>query len=139
MDKQDAVNRGGYVFAKTTTFEEAFPMIASLTIVLEVRREGFTQPDPQTWRFTLENPPDEYIRCPRSPKDCKQGGWPLVALLCEMVAQKQTSRQAGGRCHGAEPMGRWDSRPCKAYFKADISITYKENGPAMDGLSSDNA
>jgi len=115
-----------YVSARSVAFARAFPMIASLSIRVEVRREGFTQPKPEVWSYSLENPPDEYIRCPRSPKDCKKGGWPITTLIREMVAQRETHRQVQGSCEGYEPMARRSGRPCKAYFKADIEIRYNE-------------
>jgi hypothetical protein len=125
MDKQDAMQRGLHPFVgPPTTFEAVFPMIGALDIVLEVRKEGAMQPNPSVRNFTLEDPPGEFIRCPRG-SSCRDGGWHIAGVLREMVDKRETSRRATGRCEGRET-GRGPSPRCVAYFIANIQITYKD-------------
>ena len=133
MDKQEAMDRGLHPFVgPPTTFAAAFPTIATLVITLEIREQGSTQPDPSTGFYSLDNPPGEFIRCPRG-SSCRNGGWHVADIIRDMVSKRESSRQARGTCEGQEPMGRGSFRRCKSYFTADIRLTFHEQQEAAQG------
>lgn len=122
MDRQDKVNSGTYVFAQPVPFEKAFPSIKSLQIKVEIRTGGPMDARPDIRYYTSQNPPGEYVRCPRS--SCTDGGWCIGDVLREMVAKGETSRKAGGICAGQERMNRSSFRKCLTLFSAEITIAY---------------
>ena len=123
MDKQDALEKGLYLFGQPTTFDKAFPTIANLKATVWIRQGGPMDESPQERHFSIGNPPGEYIRCAKI--GCTNGGWCIGDILRDMVAKKETHRKAGGICSGKQRMNRSMFRECLTHFMADIELSYK--------------
>ncbi len=123
MDKQDSVERGLFLFGQPTTFDKAFPTIATLKATVWIRQGGGMDGNPQERHFATGNPPGEYIRCPKI--GCTDGGWCIGDVLRDMVAKRETHRKAGGICSGKQRMNRSMFRECLTHFTSEIELTYK--------------
>lgn len=122
MDRQDQVESGAHLFGQPTPFAKAFPTIKNLQIKVEIRTGGPMDSRPDIRYYTIQNPPGEYIRCPRA--RCTDGGWSIGDILREMVVKGETNRKAGGICAGQERMNRSSFRKCLTLFSAEISVEY---------------
>jgi hypothetical protein len=125
MDKQDSVQKGLYLFGQPTTFSKAFPTVADFKITVWIRKGGREDGRPLRQPFTIDNPPGEFIRCPKS--DCVNGGWCIGDILREMVSKNETYRKTGGTCTGKQRMNRSATRDCLTDFEADIELVFNSN------------
>jgi hypothetical protein len=123
MDKQDAVDRGLFVFGESVSFSKAYPMVADLKVTVWIRTGGPMDGKPQERHFAIGNPPGEYIRCPKV--GCTDGGWCIGDALRDMTDKRETHRKTGGICSGKQRMGRSTFRACLTHFTAEIELTYK--------------
>ena len=78
---------------------------------------------PVIHHFSTAHPPAEFIACGRS--GCTGRGWRIADVLREMVAARESHREAGGICDGRERMSRSNYRSCLTHFEADIALTFK--------------
>lgn len=128
MDNQDQVDKGMFVFGQPVPFKQAFPTLADMKATVRIRVGGGMDGNPQTRHFSLDNPPGEYVRCPRA--GCTNGGWNIADAIREMVQKGETHRETGGICLGQERMNRRDFRKCLTHFEADIDLTFKDSDKA---------
>ncbi len=123
MDKQDRVERGLGIFERPVPFAQAFPAVAEMRITVAIRLGGPLDQKPQKRHFSVQNPPGEYVRCPRA--SCTDGGWCIGDVLREMVSKRETLHKTGGVCSGRQRMNRKEFRDCLADFEVEIHVTYK--------------
>ena len=119
---QDRLTEGQTIFGppQVTSFEKAFPQIATLKIVAtesghEVRYDDNTSTYDRI---------GEYINC--SNAFCN-GGFHIAPLVREMVAKMETHKEGYILCKGNEtsPKGRRIYKKCMNGLSVVIDITYK--------------
>jgi hypothetical protein len=120
MKASDVFRSTDFVFGKKVTFDEAFPEIADLKVVVLEHGDDWGGPTPRHYGKTV----GEYIDCHN--RLCFKGGFSLGSILREMVAAKETHREANKFCHGYEgsPKGNRRYRPCARLFNVTIDIVY---------------
>ncbi|SRR4030042_2765009 len=111
--------KGGLVFGRLTTFDEAFPEIESV----EVWVEQFNSNWKSYFSKERSNPPGEEVGC-HNPL-CHNGGFYVGGILRDMVLKRETWRKETSLCAGRERMSRGHFRPCLNSFKYEIKITYR--------------
>lgn len=113
-----------FLFGKKCTFEEAFPEIQDIDVV--VNETDFGNPV-RTRHYTRSDPPGEYLDCRNSL--CYNGGVCIGALIRQLVQNRETSLQERRPCQGYEgsPKGRRKYRSCLHYFEVSIKLKYKKD------------
>lgn len=120
---QDRLSEGQTIFGppQVTSFETAFPQIATLKIVAtESGHEVRYGDNTHTYTGSI----GEYINCSNAFCD---GGYHIAQLIREMVAKKETHRESTLLCKGNEtsPKGHRIYKKCMNGLSVDIEITYK--------------
>lgn len=119
----DVFRDTNYLFARKVSFDEAFPEIADLRVVIEERRQGISE-----WNRVRHYAMNigEHINCSNS--FCYNGGFPIGKILREMVRNKETCKNETATCQGYEgsPKGRRKYRNCINCFCISVNITYKK-------------
>jgi hypothetical protein len=104
------------------SFAEAFPSVASLTVVVEINGRG-VRGLKETSRFdatTLR----EYVDC-RDPR-CYGGGFQIGAVLRPMVWRTKEHEDGSSMCQGSEgSSARKRGISCMTQFTYNIDIVYK--------------
>ena len=110
-------------FTRRGTFEEVFPNIKEVSVIVEQAKYGRDSP---VSRQYSKNDLSEYIDCTNPV--CYNGGISIGNILRKMVNERQTHFEGGQLCQGYEgsPKGRRKYNKCPVYFKIDINIKYKE-------------
>ena len=123
MKASDVFRETDYVFSKKVSFEEAFPEIADLKVVVEEDGHGVHE-----WNRTRHygKGVGEYIDCSNSL--CYNGGFSLGNILREMVRNRETHKETTEICQGYEgsPKGQRRYRSCLNHFKITVDIVFKE-------------
>ena len=112
------------LFGKITDFDEAFPEIDNVTIVVEQYGDGVNK-----WNQTQhrhKHSAGEYFDC--SNPRCYNGGIRTGLILREMVRKRTRHHEESRSCQGYEgsPKGRRNYGPCFNSFKVTVDIEYKE-------------
>ena len=113
-----------FVFSRKASFQEAFPEIADLKVVVEQDGDGVRE-----WnrvRYLGRDSAEEYVDC--SNPLCYNGGFRLGETLRAMASAKETHKEETAVCQGYEgsPKGRRRYRSCMNFFKFTVDITYKD-------------
>jgi len=120
----DVFRESNFVFSQKVSFEEAFPEIADLKVIVEESGHGVRE-----WNRVRHYGKNigEYIDC--SNPLCYNGGFSLGSILREMVRKRETHREETAICQGYEgsPKGRRKYRDCMNFFKITVDIQYKPN------------
>jgi len=121
----DVFRETNFVFAKKSSFDEAFPEIEELTVEVEASGQGIKDWN-QKSVYHKENFPGEYIDC-HNPL-CYNGGFSIGSILRGMVSKKQTKLKTFEVCRGYEgsPKGRIKYRDCVNSFEIKVTIKYKK-------------
>jgi hypothetical protein len=132
----DVFRETNFLFAKKTSFAEAFPEILQVTVEVEESGTGvssgiFGNQQTRLTRYT-ETSLGEYADC--SNRLCFNGGIDIGSMLREAVREQKTEFGGTGRCQGYEgsPGGRRKHRECMNYFKVRGEITYKGKATAKE-------
>ncbi len=133
MSKRDRRGKASDIFAKsdflfaekTSSFEKAFPTIASFQVRVEEDGRGV-----ERWnhvRHYGRNQVGEYLDC--SNPLCYGGGFHLGNMVRTMEYSRTTHEQDTFFCNGYEgsPKGRKRYGPCMNSFNATIDVEYKED------------
>jgi hypothetical protein len=115
-----------FIPRKPTTFETAFPQIATMRLEVE-RGEGanrFSNP----MVYTEESPPDRILPCDNPL--CYRGGCDVQRFLSGVVAGHEVEVERMLFCQGYEgsPKGRKNYGPCDTRYKVKVKIAYKSAG-----------
>ena len=125
----DVFRDTNYVFSRKVSFKEAFPEIASLSIVVEEDGHGVRE-----WNRVRHYGMNvgEFVDCSNSL--CYNGGFSIGEILREMVRKKETHKEETAICKGYEgsPKGRRKYRNCINSFDITVDITYKEESETED-------
>ena len=123
MKASELFNKSNPFFAKKVSFEEAFPKIEDVKIVVE--EDG---KDVRDWNRKSHYGRDvgEFIDC--SNLICYGGGFSIGSILRDMVRENKTHAEERKFCKGYEgsPKGRDKYRDCINSFKVTVDIIYKE-------------
>ena len=128
MSKQDRkkatekFEESEFVFGSKITFEEAFPSIDDLKVI--VTEAGKTKSrSPETRKYT--KPIGEYIDC-TNPL-CNGGGFSIANIIKGMVKDKETHCETTEVCKGSEgsPKGVKIYGPCMNSFQVKVEVKYK--------------
>ena len=122
---QDVFNSSNFVFSKkTSSFDEAFPEIADITINILENGEGVNQYNKER-TYPKQYLPGEYINC--SNNLCYNGGFSIGNIIRDMIRNEQTELEISKLCQGNEgsPKGRRIYRKCLNFFKIKIKLKYK--------------
>jgi hypothetical protein len=110
------------LFGRKVSFAEAFPMIASVAVAVEIDGRG-VRGLKETRHFDAGNL-GEYMDC-RDPR-CYGGGFSIGQVLHNMVSKKQTHFEGWSRCQGQEGGSqRRRGSPCITQFDYRVDIVYK--------------
>jgi hypothetical protein len=113
--------KGGLVFGREVTFDEAFPEIENV----EARVEGFRPEWKLYFNKKRSNPPGEYVKC-HNPLCQGEGFW-IGGILRDMISKREAQRMGTTPCGGRERLSRGHFRPCLNSFKYEIMIEYKSS------------
>lgn len=127
----DVFNEANLLFSKKVPFNEAFPDIESISVIVKEYENAGQKPDdgltlyPKTFIYDNKHLPSEYLDCSNS--ICYNGGFSLGSIIRNMVLNKETLKEGKVFCQGSEgsPKGRKIYRSCLHRFIYKISITYK--------------
>jgi len=110
------------------TFEEAYPTIEDVTVVVEETGDKifFGRAQSRTYTYGKKSL-GEFINCCSNP-DCYGGGYYIGFTLDSMVREKETHREFSEPCGSAErtPTGRV-RRACGHHFNITVDIKYKKS------------
>ncbi|MDK2907184.1 MAG: hypothetical protein PWP02_960 [Thermosipho sp. (in: thermotogales)] len=125
LKASDVFRESDYVFSKKVNFEEAFPEIENLKIIVEESGKGIKSCN-KKHIYTKHNFPGEYINC--SNPYCYNGGFSIGAILRDMTRKKLTEFETLKLCQGyeASPKGKKTYRNCLNQFKIKVYISYKK-------------
>jgi hypothetical protein len=119
----DVFRDTNYMFSKKVGFDQAFPEIEDLKVVVEQDGHGIRE-----YNKTRHYGKDvvEYIDCSNSL--CYNGGFSIGGILRDMVRNRETHREDLALCQGYEgsPKGRRRYRSCINSFQFKIDIKYKD-------------
>lgn len=132
----DVFRETNYLLGKTASFNEAFPTIEDLQVVVKESGKGARglhgESERRHW-FDGKHPPGEYVDC--SNPLCYDGGVRVGRYLRIMVRKEETEGEFSDLCQGYEgsPKGQRRYGPCSNLFQTEIELTYKreqgdENG-----------
>lgn len=121
---------GKLTFAQPSdkTFEEAYPTIEEVTVVVVETGDKIFSGGMQSRTHTYgKKSLGEFIDCCSNP-DCYGGGYTIGLTLDSMVYKKETHREISAPCGCAErtPTGRV-RRWCRHHFNITVDIEYKES------------
>jgi hypothetical protein len=125
--KKVSVEKKMSLFGQSIPFTQAFPMVKSLTIKVQICPHGSTEENPQERHFKLSNPPPERLHCPKS--GCTNGGWCLGDIMRDVIARRETHRKVEGKCSGRQWVVGPKYRECVTHFRAEIELAYKPEAP----------
>ena len=124
----DIFNKGNLVYATKVPFENAFPEIENLDIVVVFHGCGtdFLKDKEKISHYNIETLPGEFIDC-INPL-CYKGGFSIGSILREMVRTKLTHKEEFEICRGYEgsPKGRRKYGICPNTFRIKVDIKYKD-------------
>ena len=129
MDKlSQSMDRGDFVFQRPPrpgeekTFEEIFPTVQDINILVEETGDDLPRPHPE--RFSKHFVP-HVVDC--SDPRCVKGGVFLGLIVHDVIRDRRTSFQDAKPCRGfrGSPKGRRYHGACDHQFKIEISVTYK--------------
>lgn len=116
----DVFKESEYAFGAKVSFEEAFPSIADLKVI--VKEIGVGYPGHiRTIEYTRKNFPGEFVDC--SNDMCTNGGFDLGEIIADMVINSNEEREEKRMCQGYEGT---PNRRCMRIFIVNINIKYKE-------------
>jgi len=110
-----------FVFSKKVSFDEEFPEIEDVKIVVRQSGRGI-----RDWNSVSHyGKVGEYIDC-ANPL-CYRGGFSIGDILRSMVRDRQEHYEGSHFCQGYEgsPKGRRKYGPCMNGFHVTVDITYK--------------
>ena len=111
------MNRDNRLFAKSSTFQEAFPDVEQATIEWEESTLGIK---PSGKRTESLKEIGVFIQCGNS--NCHEGGYEIdTEILWDMISKKETKKEDILTCPGNERKGR----SCCNGIKYTVRITYK--------------
>jgi hypothetical protein len=119
----DIFKNTDYVFSTKVSFDEAFPMIEDIKVVVEHRGHYGVHEWNRVQHYGKNI--GEYVECTNS--ICYNGGFSVGNLVRIMVASKQTHLEKLEFCQGYEgsPKGKRRYRSCTNSFNVTIDIKYK--------------
>ena len=122
---QDRLAEGQTIFGppQVTSFDNAFPQIATLNIVATEHGHEVVYGDNTC---TYARSVGEFIRC----SNCFcNGGFPIARLLREMSERKEIHREDTIRCIGHEtsPKGKRVYKKCMNSLHVVVDISYKDS------------
>jgi len=133
MKASDMFNATTYVFSKKAQFEQAFPQIEDVVVLVQESGDGITEWN-HSQRYTKPSI-GEYIDC-HNPV-CYGGGASVGALIRDMVRNKESHKEATSVCRGYEgsPKGKRRYGKCFNDFTIMIDLTYKPDAPREEAAS----
>lgn len=113
-----------FVFKKKCTFEEAYPLVDEIKIIVIESGKGIKEWN--TKRHFDKMNTGEYIDC-RNPR-CYNGGFSIGRIIKSMVKDNKEHLEEEQFCQGYEgsPMGKRRHGNCYNTFHITIQIKYKE-------------
>jgi len=119
----DVFRETNYVFSKKAPFEEVFPQIDEISVIVE-ERVGSADRNSRKRHYNKKNI-SEYVDC--SNPLCYNGGVSIGSIIRSMVIEKQTHNKTTKLCQGYEgsPKGRKKYRDCLHMFDVEVDIKYK--------------
>jgi hypothetical protein len=127
MKATDVFNERHTLLGKTSKFEEAFPGVAEIKVIVDEDGEGVWRYGRNTGkRSYTSRSVGEYVDC--SNPRCYNGGFNIGQQIRFMMDEKKTRTSLTFHCQGYEgsPKGRKKSGPCFNFFKVDIEVSYKD-------------
>lgn len=119
---QDVFEKTDFVFGKKASFDEVFPTVADVRVVVREKGAGVWGLEGEVRHFGKTG---EFINC--SNPSCYNGGFSIGQVLRDMVRAGETVREDSAVCQGHEgsPKGRRIVRRCVNFFKYSVEVTYK--------------
>lgn len=123
MKASDVFRESEFLFAQKTTFDEAFPQIAEVSVEVTQTGRGVSQVLSKL-TYTKQSL-GEFINC--SNPLCYNGGFSIGSILREMVRNKQSDLSTTRSCQGYEGSAKGRSRwgPCMNCFSVRVHIDYR--------------
>jgi hypothetical protein len=117
------VGKKGKAFGKSGSFEEMYPEVKTLGVVVRVKDLGPSEEN--IFKFDRETI-IPMVSC-RNPI-CHKGGLSLHSLIGEMITQRLQMRENVSLCLGFEgsEKGKKKYKPCTFQFQYKIEIQYKD-------------
>ena len=132
MKATQIFNESSFPFGKKVSFEQAFPEIEDIDIVVvETEGGGIVDFDcveysPKRWRSTHKMGVGEYIDCHNSM--CYSGGFSIGRIIKQMINDREEEKTGIAFCKRTEgsQKGKKRNRSCINDFRYKISIKFKE-------------
>jgi hypothetical protein len=120
------MGKTGKVFGKSGSFEELYPEVKTLRVVVRVKDLGPSEEN--IFKFDRETI-IPMVSC-QNPI-CNNGGLLLHSLIGEMTKQRLQLRENVSLCRGFEgsEKGKKKYKPCTFQFQYKIEIQYKDQPP----------
>ncbi len=130
MRKRDKTLKASDVFNETTdrfgtrtnNFDEAYPSVDDVKIVVQQSLDGIRWSDPDTYgKFMV----GEFFDC--TVRNCYNGGFHIGQLLREMIRNREPECDVEKPCRGYEgsPKGKKRYGSCLNRYKINVKIKYK--------------
>ena len=125
--ESDIFNKGNPAYTTKGSFENVFPEIEKLDIIVEFQGCGidFLKDKKNISHYNIETLHGEYIDCINP---LCGGGFSIGSILREMGRTKETNKEVIKMCQGYEgsPKGKIKYGKCVNRFIVKINIKYKD-------------